>query len=106
MDPYSADHKAPTATGDTFTNREKGFLGMYRANAMLRFRDTNSYYCSACDRCYGVYCPNCKIATSLTHLPDAEKVFVALNITDRWDGHTWMRITCRKCDYTFKVISV
>ncbi len=106
MNPYGSVHESPTARGDSFTIREKGWLGRYSANAMLRFRDVNAYYCSACDRCYGIYCPNCKITTSPIHLPDAEKVFIASGITDRWDGHTWMRITCRKCDFVFKVIAV
>lgn len=103
-DPYSSDHRAPTARGDSFTIREQEQLAYHRNNGLLRFRDFGAYFCRECRGVFGVYCPNCKIRSATSHASSEEPVFTDGEYTDKWDGSWWRLVICRKCDFRFKVI--
>lgn len=102
--PYSSDHSSPTARGDSFTLKERNQLGEYRQRGLLRFRDTNAFFCSACYQVFGAYCPNCKVRANANHSFDGETVFRDEGSLDNWNGFIWRQVTCLKCDYSFKVI--
>ena len=103
--PEGSVHEAPTNRSDTFTLAERNLLGRYRNQGILRFKDANAFYCLACQECYGIYCPNCKIKSATYHQPTGEKIFLAQHgKADFFDGFYWMKVTCQKCDYLFRVI--
>ena len=103
-DPYSTVHNAPTARGDSFTIRENEQLAYHKNNGLLRFRDFGAYFCRECKGLFGIYCPNCKIRSVVSHASDGENPFRDEEYTDYWDGSWWRMISCRKCDFRFKVI--
>ena len=103
-DPYGSEHKAPTSRSDNFTLREQEQLAKHKYNGLLRFRDFGAYVCRECRGVFGVYCPNCKIRSVVGHASNGEAVFNDEEYTDYWDGNWWRMISCRKCDFKFKVI--
>lgn len=100
-------HKSGSATGDTLTLREQEILGRYRNSGLLRYRDFDAMYCVACERVYGVECPICKTVVGSRHMFNIyeETPFIVDRplITDEQSGIRWTKVTCRKCDYSFKV---
>ncbi len=104
---YAHDPEAASIPGvGNFTTREKQLLYTFRTRGMLRYRDFEGYYCQACAYVYNVKCPVCGVHSTRAHLRPEEDIFVTDNPAeyDTFHGIVWVKVHCRKCDFTFRVM--
>jgi hypothetical protein len=109
---YATD---PNATGEigtgNFTAAQATALGEYSRKALMRYKDPNAYFCHACRRAFGVECPKCGTKSPKRHdmsgLGTEEDMFRVTRDgegLDRYQWAIWTKITCRKCDFEFRVM--
>jgi len=97
-------HKPGTATGDNFTSAEEAILAHHSKRGLLKYKDLEAGYCLACGAVYNVQCPLCSVKSDVYH--DSEQFFKVKRPVEarREDGFNWVVVTCRKCDFLFRVI--
>lgn len=106
--PY-IEHQAGSATGETYTTREREFLARYSANGLMRYKDLEAFACRACGIVYGVTCPNCKESGPKSHdVQSGNTKFIATDrpwTSDYHDSFYWAKVECNNCGFMFKVIA-
>lgn len=109
---YATD---PNATGSIgtghFTQAQEAALARHRNRSLMRYKDTSAYFCPACWYVFGVTCPRCGAVSEKKHFRPTtitrdDPLFVVEHLPeyDRMDGLVWVVTTCRKCDFSFRVI--
>lgn len=94
-----------SATGDNYTTREREMLGRYRIDNRLKYRDPDAGYCTSCENVYNVRCPRCDAFSGKMH--DTTSGFFSVQRpleVKREEGRNWVVISCRKCDFGFRVM--
>ena len=99
-DPYATGEKG---TGN-FTTQQQELLGRHKRDALLRYKDVDAFFCQACRCVVNVKCPRCRVESGKEH--GSYQVFVVEQEGryTRFDSYTWARISCKKCDFEFRVI--
>jgi len=108
---YATD---PDATGSIgtgyFTNAQNNALAEHSKQSLMRYKDLDAYFCSACWYVYGVTCPKCYVKSDPPHMrPTVRKDDPLFEVRggedyDRKEGLIWVITVCRKCSFSFRVI--
>jgi hypothetical protein len=89
----------------SLTLKDEEFLGKHRHMGMLKYRDLDAGYCTACGTVYNITCPQCGIVARNMHDATDNLFFVQRPLeTKREEGQLWTKCVCRKCDFAFKVV--
>ncbi len=88
-----------------YTYKEEEILAKHTIHGLLRYKDPNAFFCKNCDCTYGVECPKCGIKSPVDHIKTQDTFVVRRPLEIQiHEGFKWTKVTCGKCDYSFRVI--